>query len=176
MPRTLVLQALQAAKKGVSAKMEAFIKSKGLAAAQNYTVNQLKSVGVDEAAILLKAGKDKLADLVLEDLVMLAGDYKAIENGDAHASELFEIKEAKPAGATDLKSKLKAQVEAAPKAEPKLTDVIVKPGKQPFSYYTADQHGEYLTSLEGERKSCNCGHKPDGSCVHVAAVERYIKG
>jgi hypothetical protein len=63
MPRTLVLQALQAAKKGVSAKMEAFIKAKGLAAAQNYTVNQLKTVGVDETAILAKVGKDKVAEL-----------------------------------------------------------------------------------------------------------------
>ena len=180
MPRTLVLQALQAAKKGVSAKMEAFIKAKGMAAAQNYTVNQLKTVGVDEAAILAKVGKDKLQDLNLEDLVMLAADYKAIENGDAHASELFELKEAKSAAATDLKGKLKAQIEAtpkaeAPKAEAKTTDVIVEPGKQPFSYYTADQHGEYLTSVAGDEKSCNCGHQPDGSCVHVTAVEAYVK-
>jgi hypothetical protein len=175
MPRTLVLQALQAAKKGVSAKMEAFIKAKGIAAAQTYTLNQLKSVGVDEAAILAKAGKEKLA-----------ADYKAIDNGDAHASELFEIKETKAGAATDLKSKLKAQVEQAPKAEapkveapkvePKPTDVIVKPGKQPFTYYTADQHGEYLTTVDGDRQSCSCGHKPDGSCVHTAAVAVYIKG
>jgi hypothetical protein len=182
MPRTVVLQALQAAKKGVFAKMEAFIKSKGIAAAQAYTLNQLKGVGVDEAAILAKAGKDKLGDLNLDDLVLLAADYKAIENGDAHASELFELKEAKAAApANDPKSKLKAQVEAtpkaeAPKAETKPTDVIVKPGKQPFTYYTADQHGEYLTHVDGDQKSCNCGHKPDDSCVHVEAVERFIQG
>jgi hypothetical protein len=178
MPRDLVLQALQAAKKGVSAKMEAFIKSKGIAAAQNYTVNQLKGVGVDEAAILLKTGREKLADLNLEALVMLAADYKAIENGDAHASELFELKEAKPSGAaTDLKSKLKAQVEQAPKAEakPEPKAIDVKAGKQPFTYYTADQHGEYMTHADGDHKSCNCG-SPNGSCVHVAAVEAYIKG
>jgi hypothetical protein len=189
MPRDLVLQAIGAAKKGVSAKLEAFIKSKGLAAAQTYTLNQLKGVGVDEAAILQKAGKDKLADLVLEDLVMLAADYKAIENGDAHASELFELKEAKPAaGQTDLKSKLKAQVtaaerpitgnavEQAPKAEPKYIDFTIKPGKQPFSYYVSNGVQEFLTSVDGDRKSCNCGHKPDGSCVHVQGVEAFIKG
>jgi len=179
MPRTLGVQALQAAKKGVSAKMEAFIKSKGIAAAQTYTLNQLKGVGVDEAAILAKAGKERLADLNLEDLVMLAADYKAIENGDAHASELFELKEAKPAAATDLKSKLKAQVEAAPKAETKVdvtpAEVIVKPGKQPFTYDTADQHGQYLTSVDGTIRSCNCGNT-NGACVHIDAVERYIKG
>jgi len=56
MPYDLRLKAIQAAKKGVSAKMDAFIKAKGLAAAQNYTVEQLKTVAVDEAAILRKVG------------------------------------------------------------------------------------------------------------------------
>jgi len=180
MPRTLVLQSLQAAKKGVSAKMEAFIKAKDIAAAQTYTVNQLKTVGVDEAAVLAKVGKEKVTELDLNDMVMLAADYKAIENSDAHASELFELREAKPAPNNDLKSKLKAQVEAAPKAEPKPqpkpTDVIVKPGQQPFTYYTADQHGEYFTHADGDQHSCNCGHQPDGACVHIAAVEAFIKG
>jgi hypothetical protein len=160
--------------------MEAFIKAKGLAAAQNYTIGQLKTVGVDEAAILAKADKAKVAELTLEVLVLLAGDYKAIENGDANADELFEIKSTKPAAATDLKAKLKAQVECTPrpepKAEPKPTDVIVKPGQQPFTYYTADQHGEYLTSVDGDQRSCNCGHKPDGACVHVVAVGSFMKG
>jgi hypothetical protein len=181
MPRTMVLQALQAAKKGVSAKMEAFIKSKGIAAAQNYTVGQLKTVGVDEAAILAKVGKEKIQDLNLEDLVLLAGAYKAIENGDAHASELFELKEAKlAAGNNDLKSKLKAQVDQAPKAEPKPeikpTDVIVKPGTQPFTYNTADQHGEYLTVVQGNRLECNCTPEIGEICIHARAVEAYIKG
>ena len=76
MPRDLMLQALQAAKKGVSAKMEAFIKSKGIAVAQTYTLNQLKGVGVDEAAILAKAGKEKTAELNLEELVMLTADTR----------------------------------------------------------------------------------------------------
>jgi hypothetical protein len=179
MPRTLVLQALQAAKKGVSAKMEAFIKVKGMAAAQTCTLNQLKSVGVDEAAILAKAGKEKLADLVLEDLVMLAADYKAIENGDAHASELFELKEAKPAAANDLKSKLKAQVESAPKAETKTEGWIdVKPGKQWFTYYMTDVSGDHLTHVDGNKHSCNCEFFTlmKDICKHVEAVEHYIKG
>jgi hypothetical protein len=180
MPRDLVLQAIAAAKKGVSTKLEAFIKSKGLPAAQNYTLSQLKSVGVDEAAVLQKCGREKTAELDLNDLVMLAADYKAIENGDAHASELFELKEAKPAGAaTDLKSKLKAQVEAAPKpnGEPVTTPsavVSVKPGKQPFTYYVKDELGEYLTSVDGDKTSCNCGVKQP--CTHVYTVERFIKG
>jgi hypothetical protein len=121
--------------------MEAFIKAKGLAAAQQYIVGQLKTVGVDEAAILAKADKAKVAELTIEDLVLLAADYKAIENGDANADEPFEIK-AKTAAATDLKSKLKAQVESTPKAEakpamvgPHSSEITVKPGRMPFTYY-----------------------------------------
>jgi hypothetical protein len=173
MPRALVLQALQAAKKGVSAKMDRFIKEKGLAAAQQYTVGQLKTVGVDEAAILQRTGQERIADLGLDDLVMLAADYKAIDNGDVNASELFELKEAKPAAGMDLKSKLKAQamaaerpiaghaVEQAPKAERSIAEhasqITVKPGKQPFTYYVNDGMGEYLTAVDGDKMSCNCG-------------------
>jgi hypothetical protein len=172
MPRELVLQAIQAAKKGVSAKMDAFIKAKGLAAAQQYTVGQLKTLGVDEAAILSKVGQEKVAELSLDDLVLLAGDYKAIENGDATADELFELNATRPAAAADLKSKLKSQVEqAAAKAAPHPTDVLVKPGTMPFTYDTADRTGAYLTHVDGDRQSCNCGHQPDGGCRHVAAVE-----
>jgi hypothetical protein len=35
--------------------------------------------------------------------------------------------------------------------------------------------GEYLTHVDGDRKDCNCGHKPVGACAHVAAVEAFIK-
>jgi hypothetical protein len=200
-PRALVLKAIEAAKKGVNAKMDAFIKAKGLAAAQNYTVGQLKTVGVDEAAILLRTGKDKIAELTLDDLVMLAADYKAIENGDANANELFELRDAKPAAATaDLKLKLKAQVgrQETPASEvdatgdlrarhsvardqveatPKATDVIGKPGKMPFTYYTGGQTGEYFPHLDGDQRSCNCGPQGRvGTCVHVDAVERFMKG
>jgi SWIM zinc finger len=143
-------------------------------------LNQLKGVGVDEAAILAKVGKEKTADLNLDDLVMLAADYKAIENGDAHASELFELKEAKPTGAaTDLKSKLKAQVEAAPKAEISVSvhtaQISVRPAKMPFTYYVTDATGEYLTGVDGDKKSCNCSSQSKGPCAHIEAVERYLK-
>jgi hypothetical protein len=75
----------------------------------------------------------------------------------------------------DLKDKLKAKVESAPKAETKHTDITVKPGKQPFTYYTNDGMNEYLTSVDGDQKSCNCEfyqqHKRD--CAHIAAVAAY---
>jgi hypothetical protein len=37
--------------------------------------------------------------------------------------------------------------------------------------------GEYLMSIESDgRKSCNCGpYGTVGTCVHIAAVESYLK-
>jgi hypothetical protein len=61
--------------------------------------------------------------------------------------------------------------EEKPKAEVKLTDVIVKPGQQPFTYDTADQHGEYLTIVHGNRMECNCTPEIGEICIHARAVE-----
>jgi hypothetical protein len=166
----------------VSAKMDAFIKSKGLAAAQQYTAGQLKTVGVDEAAILAKLGKEKVGELQLDDLVALAGDYKAIENGDANADELFDLKPRASAAATDLKSKLRARVEQGPKAEapqakaePAARGITVTPGKQPFTYYVSDGFQEFLTSVDGDTHSCNCEFYTtmQGTCKHIEAVEHH---
>jgi hypothetical protein len=68
MPRTLVLRAIEAAKRGVSARMERFINEKGLAAAQRYTLEQLARVGVPEDAVLRKLGKEKTPELDANDL------------------------------------------------------------------------------------------------------------
>jgi hypothetical protein len=39
-----------------------------------------------------------------------------------------------------------------------------------------DVNGEYLTSVEGDKKSCNCGSVLKDGCAHIEAVERFIKG
>jgi hypothetical protein len=76
----------------------------------------------------------------------------------------------------DLKDKLKTKVQSAPKAEPR-SNITVRPGKQPFTYYTNDGMNEYLTSVDGDQKSCNCDfyrqHKTD--CTHISAVEAVMK-
>jgi hypothetical protein len=75
----------------------------------------------------------------------------------------------------DLKDKLKAQVQSTPKAEPK-SNITVKPGKQPLTYYTNDGMNEHLTTVDGNQKSCNCGPMGRmGGCSHVEAVELSLK-
>ena len=59
-----------------------------------------------------------------------------------------------------------------PEAKP--ADVTVKPGIEPFTYETSDGSGTYLTTVDGDVKSCDCGPAgKDGTCHHVAAVQVY---
>jgi hypothetical protein len=175
MPEWLVNKAIEEAKVGVRKKIEKFIEEKSLAAAQKYVVDQLARLSVTEAQILAKTMRDKVEGLDVDDIVQLNGDLKAIQSGSENAVNLFPAGRAEPVK-MDLKDKLKSSVETMQKdkvqAEKKVTDIIVKPGKQPFTYYTNDGMGEYLTSVDGDHKSCNCG--PDGkagTCAHVVAAE-----
>jgi hypothetical protein len=190
MPEWLVHKAIEEAKGRVRRKIERFVEEKSLAAAQKYVVDQLKRLGVTEAQILAKTMRDKVEGLDVDDIVQLSGDLKSIQHGAENAANLFPAGRAEPAK-MDLKDKLKSQamaaerpiahhaVQSTPKPEPpaerQVTDITVKPGKQPFTYDTNDGMQEYLTSVDGDQKSCNCGHKPSGACAHVAAVERFAQ-
>jgi hypothetical protein len=85
MPEWLVNKAIEEAKAGVRAKIEKFIKEKGLAAAQKYVVDQLKRLGVTEEQILAKTMRDKVDGLDLDDIVKLSGDLKSIQTGSENA-------------------------------------------------------------------------------------------
>jgi hypothetical protein len=118
MPEWLVNKAIEEAKGGARKKIEKFIEEKSLAAAQKYVVDQLARVGVTEAQVLAKTMRDKVEGLDIDDIVQLNGDLKAIQTGSESAVNLFPAVRAETPK-LDLKDKLKAQVDAAPKAESK---------------------------------------------------------
>jgi len=165
-PRALVLAAIEVAKKSVSAKMDKFIKEKGLAAAQRYTLDQLARLGVPEEAVLRKTGKEKTLELDAADLVALASDYKAIDNGDANADELFDLKPKATAPVTDLKDKLRAA--AKPAETP--SGMIVRLGNEPLTWVVMQGSLQRLVEADGPNLKCNCGQR---NCAHVLAVERF---
>jgi hypothetical protein len=168
MPRALVLAAIEVAKKSVSAKMGKFIKEKGLAAAQRYTLEQLARVGVPEDAVLRKTGRDKTPELDAADLVALAGDYKAIDNGDANAEELFDLRAKAAAPVTNLKDKLRAA------ATPQPTSLTVRLASEPGMYIVGDGTVERLVTDDTVALACPCGAKRQ-PCPHVLAVEAFRK-
>jgi hypothetical protein len=116
MPKWLVNKAIAEAKCGVRAKIEKFIESKSLAAAQKYVVDQLARVGVTAEQILAKTMRDQVKGLDIDDIVSLSGDLKSIESGSESAAALFPAGRAEPQK-MDLKDKLKASVEATKKPE-----------------------------------------------------------
>jgi hypothetical protein len=181
MPKWLVNKAIEQAKQGARDKLERFIKDKGLAAAQLYTVQQLARYGVTEAHILEKMGKAEIKGLDVDDLVKLSADFKSIDSGQEHAATLFPM-QAEPTKLVDLKDKLKAKVAgpATPEATIVTSDAELKTGEgiqvrigaKPFSWFANDGVREYLVSCTDGVYQCNC--KPRCTdCAHVIAVQRF---
>jgi hypothetical protein len=179
MPKWLVNKAIAEAKGGVRAKIEKFIESKSLAAAQKYVVDQLGRDGVTAEQILAKTMRASIEGLDIDDIVALSGDLKSIESGAENAAALF------PAGRPetpklDLKDKLKATVEAstkAPEPTPKPTGAItvkLGPDGEPFTWLAHDGQREYVVKDDGVALLCSCGAKK-GPCAHVSAVEKFRK-
>jgi hypothetical protein len=119
--------------------------------------------------------RDKVEGLDIDDIVQLSGDLKSIQSGSENAANIFPSGRAEPVK-MDLKDKLKSSVETMQKekaqAEKKDTDITVKPGKQPFTYYVNDGMKECLVGIDGNNRSCNCGNVPKGGfCIHIEAAE-----
>jgi hypothetical protein len=181
MPKWLVNKAIEHAKQGARDKLERFIKDKGLAAAQLYTVQQLARYGVKEEHILEKMGKAEIKGLDIDDLVKLSADFKSIDSGQVHAATLFPIQESS-VKLVDLKDKLKAQVagQAPPEATIVTSDPEVKSGDgiqvrigaKPFTWFVNDGVREVLVTYVDGIYTCNC--KPRCTdCAHGTAVQRF---
>jgi hypothetical protein len=186
MPKWLVNKAIEEAKRGARDKMEKFIRDKGLAAAQSYTLQQLKRYGVNDEQILEKMGKAKINGLDIDDLVRLSADFRSIESGQEHASTLFPPKE--QIQKTDIKDKLRLKVEATRSADVttevkpedldvnQLNKMTVRLGIEPMTWLVKDdKNDEYLVSHDqNDFYACTCTTPPSGSCLHVIAVQRFI--
>jgi hypothetical protein len=183
MPKWLVNKAIEQAKQGARDKLERFIKDKGMAAAQLYTVQQLARYGVTEEHILEKMGKAEIKGLDVDDLVKLSADFKSIDSGQEHAATLFPM-QAEPTKLVDLKEKLKAKVAgpATPEATIVTSDaelqtgegIQVRIGAKPFSWFANDGVREYLVSQTNGVYTCNC--KPRCTdCAHARATKHVAE-
>jgi hypothetical protein len=171
MPEWLVNKAIAEAKGGVRAKIEKFIESKSLAAAQKYVVDQLARFGVTEAQILAKTMRDKVEGLDIDDIVALSGDLKSIESGSENVATVFPAGSAEPPK-MDLKDKLKASVQAMPTPPAGGLAVKIGPESEPFTYLVHDGQREYVVRDDNVALTCSCGVKK-GPCPHTKAVYRF---
>jgi len=88
-PRWLIDAAINEAKQGVRQKIEQFVAKKGLPAAIDYAVGELKKLGVTEPRIAAKFDVAEVRGLTIDHLVTLRGDIAAIQDGHERAATLF---------------------------------------------------------------------------------------
>jgi hypothetical protein len=133
LPEFLFTRAMKAAKSGVTEKINAWVKSKGIVPAVDLFLKTMGNLGVTEEAVLAKLQIADRKAITIEHLVTLSGDKNAIESGQMYAVDLFpalrapdEGKDAPKAG--DLKSRMrKAKVEEKKAEPPKAAEPEKKP-------------------------------------------------
>lgn len=108
MPAGLVDLAMDAAKSGVRAKIEEYIKKNSIAAAQDLMLKELAKLGVPEERVLVRLGIADRKAIGVEELVTLSGDKRAIRDGEARPEELFPEAGAGAGGTENLHDRLKA--------------------------------------------------------------------
>jgi hypothetical protein len=177
MPRWLIEKAIEEAKRGVRGRLEQYIKNNGLAAAQQYILQQLKRYGVTEEMVLEKMGRADVKGLDIDDLIQLSADFRAIDSGQEHVATLFPMKESTPK--IDLKDKLRSSLSKVQEADiiekrdteaEMVNSLSVSLGKAPYTWLVSDGLREYL--VEGDdNKRCSC--KAKNPCLHILAVAKF---
>lgn len=89
LPSSLIDSAMQAAKKGMRARLDAWVKRHGIAKAQERILSEFKKLGVTEERVLEKYKLGKVKDITIDTLVSLRGDLRALQDGEESAAVLF---------------------------------------------------------------------------------------
>lgn len=89
LPQWLTDRAMKDAKAGVREKIEKYITSKGLVAAQDAALGRLMTCGVMEDVVLARFEIAEKKALDLDKLVIINGDLKAIDDGEARPEDLY---------------------------------------------------------------------------------------
>lgn len=147
-PKHLVREAIETAKRGVREKIERRIEAlnqegkNGMAIAQDTAVAALKKSGVTEEAVLLKLGRPTVKAITVDDLIIILGDIAAINDGSDRADELFPGPQGDDENATSGvmdhlgdddgdSPEVKAQTNESPEDEKTPTPKGKKGGKKP---------------------------------------------
>lgn len=121
LPGWLVTRALDEAKGGVRAAIEATINSMGLEKTVGILIDKrAKGIGLDENRLLTAMGRDNRHQLTIDDLVIVASGIKAIESGADTLDIVFPVPE-KPAAAGEATDGLLGRVMKTAKGEPAAT-------------------------------------------------------
>ena len=90
-PGWLVRRALDKAKGGVREALQKYIDEHGIGKVQTKAMAELAKLGVPEARVLDSMGRNAVAALTIEDLVILQGNKAALESGSDTIDSMFPI-------------------------------------------------------------------------------------
>lgn len=124
LPKWMISRAVEAAKKGVRARIGKYIEQNGLIAAVSICMKGLKKHGVTEEAVIDKFEKPNIEGLTLDDVVMMRGDLYALDENQDRAEMLYPLLKTpagkqKAAATSSINEKLKAADAAAAAAKAK---------------------------------------------------------
>lgn len=94
LPKWLIDQGLDEAKAGVRKKLQGYIDKHGLPAAIDYSMKELAKSGVTPERVCNRFSVAKPSALTLENLVIIAGDIKAIQQGQEYPEALYPADDA----------------------------------------------------------------------------------
>ena len=88
-PKWLMLEAIQYAKKGVRKRLVKYISTHSIEDLRQHLLDRLTPFSVTPAQVLTKMQRATVNALTLDDLVILQADVKRLENGEELADDLF---------------------------------------------------------------------------------------
>ena len=101
LPKSIINEAMVAAKAGVRERLEQWISKKGeqgMAMAQDGALSVLLKLGISEERVLAKMHRPTKGALTLDDLIVLKGDIVAIQEGTDRADDLYPEEQANGGG------------------------------------------------------------------------------
>ena len=172
-PEWLLNEAVEHAKSGVRTKLEAYIASNGIIAAARVVLAGLAKEGVSESRVFAKMGVAKIEGLTVDDIVVLRGSMRALQDGMDTAEGIFgpsdaQTPEAKKAAKTLAGEPVLPQAPiktAPPLVEQTRHDIVQELVKDSVSAPTAQELIEQ-TIRRGQEQAAS---KPDS--MIVAPVE-----
>ena len=138
LPKWLIDQGMDEAKAGAREKLEQYIKKHGLPAAIDYALKELAKLGIDETRVCFKFSVAKTSALSLDNLVIIAGDIKALQQGQEYPEAIY------PDPASDDQATDKQSVTEKAKAAMRKQAQAPAPEPQP----DAELCKEFLNAVE----------------------------
>lgn len=178
LPKWLIDKGVEEAKAGVRAKLESYINKHGMPAAIDYALKELAKSGISTDRVCSKYSVAKPSALSLENLVIIAGDIKAIQQGQEYPESLYPTN-----AAADIADQIKSRAGKAKPPSAKSPEEVEQ--QQPDGSAAEEEmqaniwidnirEMERVEDLNEERRNISDDFSPANKIRIVAAIDARI--